>query len=231
MKKSNVAKIYKGFTLIEITISIFIISLFIGGLLLPLSTSVEQKKRQETLKQLDDIKEALYAYAMVNGRLPYPDCKNNESNCNDGTEDIPSNTANNTCENCQGNLPWTTLGVSKKDTWNNFFTYRVTEEFAQNITSNTGVVFGMSTKGDINISDELNRDTPNIAQNVAAIIISHGKDFAPTNNSNYQLKNFDDDNYFIYREFSHDFDDLIAWVSPSILKSRLILSGKTLNNL
>lgn len=61
-----------GFTLIELAMVLFIVSMLIGGLLLPLSAQYELGGRQETEKALANIREALIGFAMVNGRLPCP---------------------------------------------------------------------------------------------------------------------------------------------------------------
>lgn len=61
-----------GFTLIELAMVLFIVSLLIGGLLLPLAAQNEIRGRQETDKALANIREALIGFAVVNGRLPCP---------------------------------------------------------------------------------------------------------------------------------------------------------------
>jgi prepilin-type N-terminal cleavage/methylation domain-containing protein len=62
----------RGFTLIEIAIALFIITLILGSLLVPLTTQVAQRKTSDTQKTLEDIKEALVGFAVSNGRLPCP---------------------------------------------------------------------------------------------------------------------------------------------------------------
>ena len=62
-----------GFTLIELSIVLFIISLLLVGLLGPLASQIEAKERQQTIDTMNDIMEALYGYAVINGRLPCPD--------------------------------------------------------------------------------------------------------------------------------------------------------------
>lgn len=61
-----------GFTLVELAIVLFIVSLLIGGLLMPLSAQYEVRGRQETDKAMAGIREALIGFAVVNGRLPCP---------------------------------------------------------------------------------------------------------------------------------------------------------------
>lgn len=61
-----------GFSLVELAIVLFVVSLLIGGLLMPLSAQYEIRGRQETDKALANIREALIGFAVVNGRLPCP---------------------------------------------------------------------------------------------------------------------------------------------------------------
>jgi type II secretory pathway pseudopilin PulG len=61
-----------GFTLMELAIVLFIVSLLIGGMLMPLSAQHEIRGRQETDKALATIREALIGFVVVNGRLPCP---------------------------------------------------------------------------------------------------------------------------------------------------------------
>lgn len=146
-----------GFTLIELAMVLFIIALILGGVLSPLSTKLELDERTKTSKLLDEARNSLIGYALVNGHLPCPDCPNNTitANCgavqtslgssaiNDGNEDgigsiasgsPPSNDRSTTpfatCATDEGNLPWATLGVAEFDAWENHFAYRVTDSFA-----------------------------------------------------------------------------------------------------
>ena len=56
----------RGFTLIELAVSIFIIALVLGAILVPLATQVEQRQISETQKTLEDAKEALLGFALAN---------------------------------------------------------------------------------------------------------------------------------------------------------------------
>lgn len=137
-----------GFSLIELSIVMFIIGLLLAGLLAPLSEGIETERRSKTLNQMKDIEKALYGFAIANGRLPCPDCRNNGGNCpgagnalNDGLEDLigndcavdPNPTAANPNDNLEGNLPWTTLAVPQFDAWGNWFTYSVVD-FVADVT-------------------------------------------------------------------------------------------------
>lgn len=61
-----------GFTLVELTIVLFIVALLSSGLMLGLSGQREQAMNKDARMQLETIREALIGYAMTNGRLPCP---------------------------------------------------------------------------------------------------------------------------------------------------------------
>ena len=60
----------RGFTLIEMAVALFIITLVLGSILVPLNTQVEQRKTTDTQRILAHAMEALAGFAAVNGRLP-----------------------------------------------------------------------------------------------------------------------------------------------------------------
>lgn len=65
-------RLARGFTLIELAMVVAIVGLVLGGMLLTLSAQVDQSNRTETLRRLENAKELLLGYAIVNGRLPCP---------------------------------------------------------------------------------------------------------------------------------------------------------------
>jgi len=134
----------KGFTLIELAMVLFIMGLLLSSFLAPLAARVEQQERNNTQIQLDEIEEVLYGHVLQNAHLPCPDCTDGTGGCaaaaaavpvqtNDGVEDTiqaAGITDELTCATEIGNLPWVTLGVKGTDDWNNVFTYRVDDSFA-----------------------------------------------------------------------------------------------------
>lgn len=137
----------RGFSLIELAVVLVIVGFLLGGLLIPLSSQIGQRDRQTTVRQLDEIREALLGYALVNGHFPcafIPD----PPTANPTTAD-PTNAgygvANASCSTPateQGYLPWKTLGLNSgidawghprslaTDPWNGFFRYRVDRNFS-----------------------------------------------------------------------------------------------------
>src|SRR5688572_28576710 len=135
-RRSNAAT---GFSLIEMAVVLFVITLLIGSLLVPLGTQVEQRQISETQKALEEIREALLGFAVSKGHLPCPD-KTTAAGAgvapnlpNDGIEDV---TAAGACVAAnEGNVPWATLGVNGSDVWGNRFRYQVAPLYAQRPTT------------------------------------------------------------------------------------------------
>lgn len=177
-----------GFSLIEMAFVLIIVTLLLGGLLVPFATQVEQKRIAETQKAMEEIKEALIGYAASHGaagtpHLPCPDTAIAVAGFtpDDGQEDVyPLGTAQGgTCAASEGNLPWADLGVGAQDAWGNRFHYRVTADFADRAPAlNPGFDLNPPT-GDIRICSSAAPAAPGtcpaIATSIPAIVISFGK--------------------------------------------------------
>jgi type II secretory pathway pseudopilin PulG len=119
-----------GFTLIEVGIAVFIISMLAVSMLVPLVTRVETAQVRETQAILAEAREALLGFAAANGYLPCPDktTAGGAGAPNDGMEDVNGFV----CVTTNGNLPVGTLGLDKTaDAWGNRLRYRVVAEYAQ----------------------------------------------------------------------------------------------------
>ncbi len=214
----------EGFTLVELAISLLIIGLLLAGILGPMSTRIEQKERQATQEILNDIKESLIGFAITNGRLPCPDTNTPadgiEDDCTASTPPI------------EGVLPWVTLGVSSEDSWANNFTYQVTQIFADTTdgtlcgTATVGVSFELCSVGDITINDHTGVKVVDL---IPAVVFSGGQnDFTGT--SSLEQENTDGDVIFTFTDYreetNKEFDDLMIWLSPNILKNRMVQAGR-----
>lgn len=218
----------RGFTLVELAVSLVIIALVLGLLVVPLSTQFDQQKIAETQKQLDYIREAVLGFAIANGRLPCP-----------ATPTTPTGTAGAGTENkpgasCvivgDGALPWVDLGVPETDAWGRRFTYRVTAAFADD-PSSMQASFLLTDNGNITVTD----GSANIATTIPAVIVSHGKNGLGAFQSNgtqlagaagNELENANDNGTFISRAQAPDFDDVLTWVSANTLKSRMVAANR-----
>ncbi len=154
-----------GFSLIEIAIVLFIISLLIGHLLTPISTQIDLRRYKQTQKTLEEIKEALLGFASIHGRLPYP-----ASNQKTGRQD-------STLYTKEGYLPWADLGVGRVDAWGNPFRYRAEDD--QKIFWNGS---------ELRVKDNLTTNSGD--SRVAAIILSTGKNGVPEEENGNQNKIF-----------------------------------------
>jgi len=244
----------KGFTLTELAVVLVIVSLLIGGMLIPLSTQTDMRSVDETQKSLSDIREALLGFAISNGRLPCPAdvTKITGVDADAGSE---SKTVTG-CNSTAGALPWSTLGVSETDAWGHRYSYRVTLEFAREIgqTSFSGcpsgqpssnpqfAAFALCSQGDTTIRDGVSI----IATNLPAVVVSHGKNgngaYVNLTTEVRQLDTGSDadelDNQltgggttmanaqFVSKTPTPTFDDQVIWLSPNILFNRMITAGK-----
>ncbi len=247
-------KYSKGFTLLEITIVLLIVGLMLGGILGPLSTSISSKKIQQEREKLEDIKEALIGYAIVNGHLPCPDTNNDgaaEASCNSAASFVV------------GNIPNLDLGVIPFDSWGRYYVYAVTQEFTSVQPPNIGCVvgdtfFGLCDNGEITVRrNTLTRTIEVMIADAPAVVVSLGPNgyggtdqegnviASPTANATDELENITlpGDEIFHIREFVTknqsnscddnnasqdfcDFDDQIVWISPNILKYRMVQAGR-----
>jgi prepilin-type N-terminal cleavage/methylation domain-containing protein len=159
MKQGNLTRA-RGFTLVELAMVLFIVSLLIGGLLMPLTAQNEIRGRQETDRALANIREALIGFAVVNGRLPCPADRAIASGvANAGVEvvsvaggpcactaaasgiaGVGATCDSGAADSVTGVLPWATLGVPETDAWGNRYTYRIATRFGRELITAAGVV-------------------------------------------------------------------------------------------
>lgn len=231
-----------GFTLVEMAIVLVIVGLLLGGLLMPLSAQVEQRRIAETQKALEEIKEALLGFAVANKRLPRP-----ATNAMSGVENpatCPSDAA------CTGFIPWATLGITKLDAWGKIIRYSVTPAFA-----NTNITLSTVANRKVLTRDPATGATNYLIGQAAAcsasqqcapvVVFSHGQRRLGTTDAGIAIPddtatNLDEDvnnigptNY--YQRISSEgtaaatggeFDDLVTWLSPSILFNRMVAAGQ-----
>lgn len=220
-----------GFSLIEMAVVLAIVALLLGGLLPSLSSQMEQAKRNETRKQMDEISAALIGYALTQTppKLPCP-AKGN----------VPTGTTFAGLADCTiianasavtGVIPWVTLGTSETDAWGRRFTYSI----ASSTSGSFGTSFTLSSTGTINVLASTGGSS--IASNLPAAFISHGPNglgaYLPTGvamsvdaTSTDEVSNNDGFPPFVSHDNSPNFDDLVVWISPNILFNRMVAAGK-----
>jgi prepilin-type N-terminal cleavage/methylation domain-containing protein len=227
----------RGFSLVELAIVLVIVALLSGGLMMGLSAQRDAAAYQEAQRQLDNAKEALLGFAISNGRLPCPAASNSVSgSANAGMEDCTI--ANGQARH--GVVPWATLGLPETDAWDRRFTYFVSVKFSTPLAPGSLSSFTMSTGIDPDNAGTANvkliaTSGSNIASDLAAVVVSHGsRGLGGYTASGTVLagavgdeaENADTDLTFVAHTQSTDFDDLLMWITPALLKSRLVAVGK-----
>jgi type II secretory pathway pseudopilin PulG len=125
----------RGFTLTELAITFLIVSLLLAGFMYTLAAQTEQRNRGDTLRRLEEAKEALIAFAIVNGRLPCPAAAPPNAPYNNvGGTGVESPAGGACTDGYTGFLPGLALGfqpVDSKgyalDAWNNPIRYAVSK--------------------------------------------------------------------------------------------------------
>jgi prepilin-type N-terminal cleavage/methylation domain-containing protein len=100
----------RGFSLIEIAVVLVILAVLLASLGVPLSAQIEQRRRDETLRQLANIKESIEGFVLAKGRLPCPARPTDK-----GIESLISDETTGQCAIFSGLLPAVTLGVGPVD--------------------------------------------------------------------------------------------------------------------
>lgn len=231
----------RGFTLTELAIVMFIVALLIGGMVLPLSAQQDLRQRQETEQTLTEVREALYGFAIANGRLPRP-----ATSATDGTEQV-ANCTNDA--DCAGFIPWATLGTKRADAWGKLIRYSVTPAFS---SSAAPVAFGtipnrtVQTRTPAGALAYLAGDAACATASacIPAVVFSQGKlrwgtlddgsaipDGSSTN-ADEDTNNTGPNNH-VSRTGTEEtiatggeFDDIVVWISSHTLINRLVSSGK-----
>jgi prepilin-type N-terminal cleavage/methylation domain-containing protein len=109
-----------GFSLIEMAIVLSIVGLLLVGLIPTISVQIEQQRRTETRKYMNEVNDALIGFAVANKRLPCPDTNS------DGSENSPCTTNASQF----GTLPYKDLGVTNSAPNGSELRYAVTKAFA-----------------------------------------------------------------------------------------------------
>jgi prepilin-type N-terminal cleavage/methylation domain-containing protein len=224
----------RGFSLIEMAMVLIIFGLLMGGLLMPLSAQRDLRSYSEARDNLEKIRDALYGYAIINGKLPCPTTMADPAdNVNYGHGDAacPITAA-------AGVLPWKDLGVPEIDSWGlqrnlitdpwvGYWIYRVDPNFTSNFSLTTKTEATNPSPGaniDIHKSDGTSLTTP--AERAVAVICTTGKDRVP-NGENATFENVAPVNP-IYEDDvqSPTFDDMCIWITRPSLFNRMVTAGK-----
>ncbi|QDX81166.1 hypothetical protein B9N43_07885 [Denitratisoma sp. DHT3] len=177
---------------------------------------------------------------------------------------------------CEGGFPFATLGLKAADSWGSRFRYRVSSDFlatstvvysgacgSGSVVSSSGI--GLSANGDITVktrgddpatgSTRESKALINLATNLPAVIVSHGKNRhggigadgilampAPPPQNRDEAVNAVTGAIKIARTVpaatasgcddddearpACEFDDIVAWLSPHVLFNRMLAAGR-----
>jgi len=244
----------RGFTLIEIAVVLLILGALLTGLLAPLGAQVDQRRTSDTQRTLDMAMESLIGFAAVNGRLPCPASATTNGVedpvgggvCNHpfdgyfpaatlgvGPVDAqgylvdgwgsPQNrvryAVTNTAPVCAGGNPAYTTPGGMRACWSQIVAGAAAPTLSVCSTS-TGIAGGNCAAG------------ATLTGTAPAVIFSLGKN-APTGGTGAdEAENLSNNRAFVWHTPTAsnapngEFDDMMIWMSPNILYSRLISAGQ-----
>lgn len=226
----------RGFTLIEMAIVLLIVTLLLTGLVPTVSSQIEQRQRNETRKQLDEIRDALFGFVLTKGRLPCP-----ATALSNGME----SPVGGACTSADGFVPAVTLGITLTDNkgfaldgWSNPIRYAVTTSNGSSFTTSTG----MKTTSMGVLAPDLHvcasatgiaaancGAATAITTNAVAVIYSVGKNTVAAGID--ETANLNGDQVFVSHvpspagSANGEFDDTVTWISPNILFNRMVTAG------
>lgn len=245
------ARLNGGFSLIEMAVVLLIVGLLLNGLFVALGDSSSNKNRIEASSELESIKEALLGFAQTTGRFPCPaivgsasiEAPNGGGVCTAEHGFVPSSTLG-----LQGAADTNGLMV---DPWGNPYRYSVSPMLSggsRAFTTTAGMksVFaaGALTPLLANqlycISSMINCAGTLYANTVPVLVFSMGARYAATLTSPLQTENAGNplvsgyqmptDRQFVVADYSEEgtnaYDDILVWISPNVMFSRLITAGK-----
>ena len=211
----------KGFTLVEMAIVLVIIGLLVSVFLAPLSAQRDLSEYTKAKTDLEQIQEALYGFAMINGRLPCPTNQTDPTVAGYGEE----------ASSCaapapEGYLPWKTLGVREieswgvkrtaiADPWIGYWRYRVNANAAVPIRLNSTFPPTLSMR------DSAGNTLTSIAESPLAIVYSTGKNLNPDGQNATVL-----DGVYQSDVPVATFDDITVWISRTVLMNRMVAAGR-----
>lgn len=231
-----------GFTLIEMAVVLVIVGLLLGSFIGTFVSRVDATRRDNTKKELEEIKRVIIAYAYNQGAVVYLPCPDT-SDPPDGLEDRLAGVCSP--GGIMGTVPWQTLGLGREDAWATHYRYWVNEAYA------TALGFDL-TADDTNASNATIRTRVNdvntvMVQNAVAVIFSHGKNTlggigvngidrpdVPVAGSDDENENDNGGQVYVARPPSETgsgsaggvFDDIVVWINSYEVKAKLVDAGK-----
>ncbi len=164
-----------GFTLIELSIVLFIIGVVMTSGLLALNAVQRNQAASATEQRQVTVRDALIDYLRRNNRLPCPDTN---FTVPDGIENRA--TAGNPATACSavfGIVPYVTLGLARdavQDGWGNFFSYHISNTAGANTDWTITANFNAGNTGLLTVNTRVAGTATLVANAVVAVVVSHG---------------------------------------------------------
>ena len=92
----------RGFTLVELAVGVFILALLVSSLMYTISAQSDQRAIEETRRRLEQARELLLTYAVMNTRLPCPARCSTWAACDTGTYTTSDEVRDTTTGKCTG---------------------------------------------------------------------------------------------------------------------------------
>lgn len=181
-----------GFTLIELSAVVIILSLLLAGVLTIQNQKVRRERLEQTNMKLEAIGKALQNYRLLHNKLPCPgdssldptdgtektriglQADGGDGSCHSGTNiESQNNTTGGTPDVFGGTVPVVTLGLPADynvDGWGNMFSYHV--DRVATIDFGTGGTDGVTLTSSLIVEDESGTA---ITGDIFAAVISHGE--------------------------------------------------------
>ena len=243
---SHPSTVAAGFSLVEMAVVLVILAILITAIGVPLGTQLDQQRAVDTQKQLETIKEAIYGFAMANGRLPCPATTGAASA-------VSSPAISGVCTQPVGFVPAVTLGLASPDPggfaidgWNDGnvlrrLRYAVSTANASALTTTDGIrtatMATVSATAQLYVcATGLTAPPPStdcgtmtvLSDRAPFVLISLGKD--PTTDGTpppYDaINNQNGDIVFSNGTQTSTFDDIVTWGSLNTLFARMVQAGR-----
>ncbi len=164
-----------GFSLIELSIVLFIIGVVMTSGLAALNVLQRNQASSATAQRQVTVRDALIDYLRRNNRLPCPDTN---FTVPDGIEN--RTTAGNPATACSavfGIVPYATLGLPREtvqDGWGNFFSYHISNTAGANTDWTITANFNAGNTGLLTVNTRVAGTATLVANAVVAVVVSHG---------------------------------------------------------
>jgi prepilin-type N-terminal cleavage/methylation domain-containing protein len=252
----TMSRLPRAFTIIEMMIVLFVFTVLVSGLMVPIATQVALRRYEDTRRQMDEAKEAILGFAVANARLPCP-----ASASSQGLESFAprGDALNGICSNFHdGYLPGASLGLAPldaegyvRDAWgtpSNRIRYAVFGGAVGGIANSLTRVNGAQAAGLAALGSAPNylwicasglgttatgcgAAANQLTRRAAFVLLSLGPNAAQAPNpGSDEARNLDANPVFVSHEIStapgNEFDDQLTWVPASLLASRLLAAGR-----